>query len=247
MIKKSIFNYGPISGSRAIESEFDQSNFQFNAKPFKVSVKQALRSFKKDSARLSVEEYPHKNRILALVHSITDQINFETCKYLNQNQKKVACMEGCYACCYYSKINAVGLEFEEIVNYVQTKMPEDTRQALLSQIVDFPDYKKSDYKPCPFLSIEQGSCSIYSVRPITCRHFGSVTRCELDDPENDGFSEFQSVMASIIRAIDVKPGQILIIQEEARKGKNKVNIHRDPGETVNLKIIEHERLEKLFG
>ncbi|MBT4265469.1 MAG: YkgJ family cysteine cluster protein [Deltaproteobacteria bacterium] len=248
MIKKHIFNYGPIAGSKAIEPEFYMPELEGNFdNKMRVSVKKFLRLYKKNISKVSLKKYPHKNRVLAFVHSITDQIAFEACEDLNQKQKKLACKEGCDACCYYSGLNVATLEWEEIVFFIQKRIPEETKKVLFSQVVDFPNHKKLNYTPCPFLNREQGSCAIYSVRPMACRGFGSVTRCELEVDDAAGSDEFKFYWDRICKKLEPKPGHLLIAQEAQRRGEKKTNILRSPGETINLKNIEHENLEKLFA
>jgi Fe-S-cluster containining protein len=247
MVKKDIFNYGPIAGSKAIEPEFHLHGLEGNFdNVMRVPVKKFLRSYKRDISRVPRETYPHINRVLAFVHSIADKVVFEACEDMEQRNKKLACKEGCDACCYYADLNIASLEWEEIVFFIQKKMSEETINELRSQVTDFSDYKKLNFEPCPFLNRVKGACTIYPVRPMICRGFGSVTQCELEVDSTDGSDEFKFYWDRICQIQEPKPGHLLIAQEAERRGEKKTNILRSPGETINLKKIEYENLEKLF-
>lgn len=104
----------------------------------------------------------------------------------------VACRSGCDHCCYQS----VGVTPTEaltiLAHLLETRDPE-ALEALRTRLVAFRDKTRdldsrqrvSPDLPCPFL--EQHACSIYPVRPLSCRGMNSLDAevCErkLNDPE----------------------------------------------------------------
>ncbi|WP_437308203.1 YkgJ family cysteine cluster protein [Sorangium sp. So ce388] len=104
----------------------------------------------------------------------------------------VACRAGCDHCCY----QAVGVTPPEalaIADHLRTTLP-DAELARVAQRVseghertrDLPSAERfSPDHPCPFL--ESGRCSIYEVRPLSCRGMNSLDAGEcatrLRDPE----------------------------------------------------------------
>ena len=182
-----------------------------------------------------------------VVHAMADIIFFKVVESLEEKEQVTACSKGCDACCHFTQVNASGLEFEEIINCVENVMPPALKKILLDQVRNEPDYQEHGFSACPFLVRADGRCGIYPVRPLPCRSFGSVIRCSLEKGETSGIEIFQKAFGEIIHPMEVKPGHILTVHEEGRRGKNKANIHGLPGESVVLREIEHEKLIELFS
>lgn len=75
---------------------------------------------------------------------------------------------GCANCCMES-VNTFFIEFLNIYNYLNEN-PE-LKKALIPKIKKYYFLELVQKMHCPFLN-EEKKCSIYSVRPLTCRLFG---------------------------------------------------------------------------
>lgn len=104
----------------------------------------------------------------------------------------VACRAGCDHCCYQS-VGVTPPEALAIVDHLKTTL-SDTELARVARRVsechertrELPSAERfSPDLPCPFL--ESGRCSIYEVRPLSCRGMNSLDAGEcatrLRDPE----------------------------------------------------------------
>ncbi len=107
---------------------------------------------------------------------------------------KLACGQGCSACCYNLAVSTK-IEWTEIKNYLEENKPSKNFLRLISERlaawkrylhsvgpVRDPEKLGNDWygKPCIFLG-ENGSCRIYQVRPYVCRTYTSQVRCTLRD------------------------------------------------------------------
>ncbi|MCL2688243.1 MAG: YkgJ family cysteine cluster protein [Chitinispirillia bacterium] len=122
---------------------------------------------------------------------------------LSANKKQASCAKGCGLCCYHWVEDVNSFEIQIIADYIKTQLPprqvknitEACRKDIaamenLEKIVDkkFAALKpqtqidpsfillSSFYqleRPCPLLT-PAGECSIYTVRPITCRIYMSL-------------------------------------------------------------------------
>lgn len=90
--------------------------------------------------------------------------------------RPVACKKGCAFCCANIHIHATPVEVLRIVQHVAEEFSEKRQKKVLQQVVEGDGHPTS---PCPLLI--GGACSVYAVRPLTCRGFNSynATQCEL--------------------------------------------------------------------
>jgi Fe-S-cluster containining protein len=106
----------------------------------------------------------------------------------------LACKSGCFWCCYFT-VDARPVEIVRIVEFMERELPTADRERIESEIranaaalasLD-PDARSRHNLKCPFLHL--GRCSIYAVRPQTCRnyHATNAAGCEqaYKEPEND--------------------------------------------------------------
>lgn len=106
----------------------------------------------------------------------------------------LACRSGCFWCCYFT-VEARPVEIVRIVEFMQREMTPDDRERITNDIransvavagLDEDARLRHNLK-CPFLHL--GRCSIYPVRPQTCRnyHATNAAGCEqaYKEPEND--------------------------------------------------------------
>lgn len=91
----------------------------------------------------------------------------------------VACKNGCDHCCYQS-VGVTPPEALAIAHHLRQNLSASEFASMLAHISDSHDRTQglsaeerfSPDHPCPFL--QQGSCSIYEVRPLSCRGMNSL-------------------------------------------------------------------------
>ncbi len=109
---------------------------------------------------------------------------------------KFVCKKGCCNCCY-QLIACTEMEIDEIKKYVD-KLPKKIRRPIIVRLKKsakkwlkyyeenknlieknpLKQYENWEGKPCPFLDVINGFCSIYPVRSIDCRTLRSDTICK---------------------------------------------------------------------
>ncbi len=105
---------------------------------------------------------PWLTALLDAYHIQTTGIAVELELEKRKRAKKLACGRGCGTCCQRPIIPVTEPELRGIGWYVTTRLPEESREAVKTQVLN---RRKS--LMCPFCL--QGVCSIYPVRPIACR------------------------------------------------------------------------------
>ena len=130
----------------------------------------------------------------------------------------VDCKKGCHHCCYF-KTEAGPEEIFRIVEYIgsnfdETKLQAVTERAETAQklVRSLPAAKRIQTNiPCALL--EDGVCSVYSVRPSVCRkkHSTDVAVCEAsyDRPDDDTIQNAESQLVSSV---------LLTMSSAARQG-----------------------------
>lgn len=91
--------------------------------------------------------------------------------------EKVACHKGCSACCKSMQIDVLRQEISTISWYVSEIMDFESQERIKPRLL-----QRQDLTECPFLLDD--ACSIYPVRPLTCRGFIVFRKvCEVgEDP-----------------------------------------------------------------
>lgn len=102
---------------------------------------------------------------------------------------KLACKKGCNNCCGHKDIPIYPLEMVSVYWYSTEKILEPMRKTLKSQILGH-----NRQNPCPFLI--EGSCSIYLIRPVSCRLF-NVFGKPCDDGEDPYHTRRNDVLTPI--------------------------------------------------
>jgi Fe-S-cluster containining protein len=97
----------------------------------------------------------------------------------------LACAEGCDWCCYLP-VGTTVPEVARIVDYLRRTLSPDELQAVRQRVVQLDDQRREmkagtredDWQPCPLLVDHR--CSVYAVRPLTCRGANSrnARQCE---------------------------------------------------------------------
>lgn len=85
--------------------------------------------------------------------------------------------QGCTNCCMES-VNTFYIEFLNIYKYL--KQNGNLYQELLPKIIRYYFLELVEKIHCPFLQ-QNGKCSIYEVRPLTCRLFGHTSKREHEE------------------------------------------------------------------
>lgn len=91
------------------------------------------------------------------------------------------CQSGCDYCCY-PPVSAAVPEVANIVAYIFSQLPEAEQQRLTEKVAQVyaqvnlmtGQERASSNVACPYLN--QGKCSIYPVRPLSCRGFNSTSK-----------------------------------------------------------------------
>ncbi|TKB11674.1 YkgJ family cysteine cluster protein [Desulforhopalus sp. IMCC35007] len=133
-----------------------------------------------------------KHKILHSIYTIFED-------WSSKSNPHLACCKGCSTCCTQN-VTITALEGEDILRYVITKKMVDKFATALLQSTDFsrPKYTTNDFAKacldgrdldpeiqsdnggCPFL--ENNLCTIYPVRPFSCRLFVSDVTCSPGNP-----------------------------------------------------------------
>jgi uncharacterized protein len=93
-------------------------------------------------------------------------------------RRVLACAEGCDWCCY-KVVGTVAPEVLRIAAYLRETLSADAWQALRERVAQAneqrralrPDQRRRAALPCVFL--KDNRCSVYQVRPMTCRGYNS--------------------------------------------------------------------------
>ena len=107
-----------------------------------------------------------KYGLMAKVNDALDKMNLDL-------EGKITCSKGCVYCCY-DDIGVTKFEIETILNYVRRYKIKFNRELLATQNseANFMKLKYADRR-CAALD-DEGSCTIYPVRPMICRVYNST-------------------------------------------------------------------------
>ncbi len=132
--------------------------------------------------------------------------------------ENLACKKGCATCCTQNVvITAVEGEFihrfisekgmqewfaEKLQKKAQTRRPELTTNGFAAACLEGKDVEPDSYgssEPCPFL--ENNCCTIYEVRPFSCRCFASTVTCRPGVPALIG-EQYLSASTAVMQLIE---------------------------------------------
>jgi Fe-S-cluster containining protein len=121
---------------------------------------------------------------------IDEGISAAIVKEETERNIKLACKEGCDNCCRVNKdIPVYPIELVGIYWFSTEKAAQPIREILKKQLLS---HTKSD--PCPFLI--NNSCSVYIVRPASCRQFGVFNK-PCDKGEDPYYTRRDDVLTPI--------------------------------------------------
>ena len=109
-------------------------------------------------------QYHWLSILLDAYHIIYTFVLKEIPKEEKRRGEKLACKKSCHSCCTAPIIDLTEIEIMGISWYSSEKLTGPVRKKVKSNLYS---YQKTT--SCPFLV--DGLCSIYKVRPITCREF----------------------------------------------------------------------------
>jgi Fe-S-cluster containining protein len=116
--------------------------------------------------------------ILVDVYNLAERVNDELMAACKRRGVVIACTRGCDSCCRNQQILVTNLELSGITWYVMEKLDPALRQQVRVQL-----HNSKGTRGCPFLV--DGACSVYPVRPLTCRQFFvQRTPCSLAEEVN---------------------------------------------------------------
>jgi Fe-S-cluster containining protein len=137
----------------------------------------------------------------------------------------IACHAGCYWCCYL-RVELTEPELDVLRRWIKNQ-PFGRQIELRLRIQelakgDLDPYSRGVRKiPCPFLDLESKQCTIYPIRPTTCRghHSTSVRACK-NDFNNQGNTVLQHQVGEriIARALLVR-AFIKVIETKGQSGE----------------------------
>lgn len=123
----------------------------------------------------------HVDAAFDMLDGITKANNVETAS-------KFACRSGCSFCCY-AKVTVTPVEVLRIASYLKETLSVDEYKAVYARLVELDnvsrgldiDARWKLRRPCALLT-EDGTCSVYAVRPLACRsmHSFDASKCEAD-------------------------------------------------------------------
>jgi Fe-S-cluster containining protein len=117
-----------------------------------------------------------KFQVAVLLHELADAVIEQVMPVLSPGfSGKVTCSNGCAHCCRQSTILIDEIDAEVLAAHTGRKISSAT-----------PTNRKWQGIACPFLN-EAEQCSVYEIRPMTCRMSLSVDRpikCKTEEPRN---------------------------------------------------------------
>ena len=156
-------------------------------------------------------------------HKILDTIYTSFDSWCTETQTQTACCKGCSTCCSQN-VTITAMEGEDILRYVLSEGMVDQFAAALLQAdeINRPKYTTNDFAKacldgrdvdpeiqtnegtCPFL--KDNICTIYPVRPFSCRLFISSMTCSPGNPAqvSDDHLEASTAVTQVIEHLGQK-------------------------------------------
>ena len=176
---------------RVIQDEQGRNSLVLNAQLFQQFWANRVTADAANLAFLRLSSGVDLPRVLALTEELLAEDSKLGERFISQSEERIECTAGCNHCCH----EPVGVTPPEaLLVYAHLEQSRSTEDlALLRQKLSerseairglTTSERYSPEQPCPLL--QEGSCSVYSVRPLACRGMNSLDRadCErrLHDP-----------------------------------------------------------------
>ena len=195
-------------------------------------------------------------------HKILNSIYTSFDNWCAQSQTQPACCKGCSTCCTQN-VTITALEGEDILRYILAKgMVDQFATALLqASNISRPKYTTNDFAKacldnrdvdpeittnkdsCPFL--QDNICTIYPVRPFSCRLFVSSATCSPATPAQvaDDHLEASTAVTQIIEHLGQKEywGNML----DVLMAMLDISEYREIADKLNQTLIMQARMRTL--
>ncbi|MDO7787025.1 YkgJ family cysteine cluster protein [Desulforamulus aquiferis] len=103
---------------------------------------------------------------------------FNQLQSIYNNLPETTC-EGCATCCKWGSPPAFFIEYLNMYKYLRDNMKDKYKEILEKSTEYFYLELVDASQACPFLN-EENKCSVYSVRPFTCRSFGLLSQQDFE-------------------------------------------------------------------
>ncbi|HDR7612623.1 TPA: SEC-C domain-containing protein [Bacillus mycoides] len=141
---------------------------------------------------------------------------------IEQLQKNAPCKKGCIACCFQEvnlqKIEAqrininMNKEIKKVIKY-NLKETKARRKVPSSLWTD----RQSSLEPCPFLDITNGECSIYNIRPFSCRSYFVISNPHMCNEITGNVTWFnQDIYIKLTRSIIALINQLVYNDDQPK-------------------------------
>lgn len=127
------------------------------------------------------EKYPHELHypwliiLLDSYYICDNEVKVDVAIQETITKRKIACHKGCCNCCLRSDVLLSQIELQGISWFVSEIMDYESQNKLKPRL---ENHRRS--MECPFLI--ENMCSIYFVRPLSCRHFLVYNKpCDIDE------------------------------------------------------------------
>lgn len=107
-------------------------------------------------------KFPWLSIILDTYHIFDTGLRIELAAEEEKRQSRIACHQGCVACCLRPEVPATQLEVMGLWWFVIARLDSDTDSAVSQRLLH-----RQESLECPFLL--GGGCTVYPMRPLACR------------------------------------------------------------------------------
>jgi hypothetical protein len=164
-----------------MSAEKAQSNLAGAAEwVFRTAARAMRHTFSPDRATTPIADF------VADAHGFVDRVVEASVAAAPPNERPVCCA-GCTACCHLHTV-ALPPEVLAIARHVECEFSSEAREALRQRMAAHVEAtqgldaarRRQLRLPCPLLV--EGRCSVYAVRPMSCRGWNSLDRglCDAD-------------------------------------------------------------------
>jgi Fe-S-cluster containining protein len=132
------------------------------------------------------------------------------------------CRDGCSFCCYL-RVDATAAEVFNIADHIRTKFSKAEQAELMLRLASHSERVRTltfaehftQNIPCPLLS--DGRCSVYSLRPFSCRQFHSqdVAVCQYSHEHPDDLESPGGMHSQLFDTLQKAQAQVCAVYDQA--------------------------------
>ena len=177
-----------------------------------IEIPDEIKEYMRSSIDYYLEQFEYiknskgENYTLLEIYKLIDDINSKNIKKRTEKEGKTpSCRKGCSFCCNIQVV-CTELEVNLIIKYIKdnniiltdeekNRLKEQSKYNLRS---DVEKYILNPYKKCVFL--KNNECSIYPIRPLSCRNYfvyNDPKLCDTDNKNGNGRVEIDFNLESI--------------------------------------------------